>query len=196
MQRTDQKNLAKRLRYYQSSIDQDNIEKGNSYNELPKSYIIFICTFDYFGYNLCKYEFQNVCIEKNIKLDDGTNKIILNTKGKINNIKDEIKEFLEYVENSNENVVLKSKGELIKNIHKKVEYIKDDKGIEVEFMTLLERDMENREEGKAEGKLEGKEEEKVLVTGKLLERGLSLDEIADITGLSIEKIEEIKKEIE
>ena len=159
MQRTDQKNLAKRLRYYQSSIDQDN-------NELPKSYIIFICTFDYFGYDLCK----------------------------------------------NENVALKSKGELIKNIHKKVEYIKDDRGIEVEFMTLLERDMENREEGflegmekgikkgiekgKAEGKLEGKEEEKVIVTGKLLERGLSLDEISDITGLTIEKIEEIKKEIE
>ncbi len=59
-------------------------------------------------------------------------------------------------------------------------------------MTLLERDMENREEGF----LEGMENEKVLVTRKLLERGLSLDEIADITGLSIEKIEEIKKEIE
>ena len=67
-------------------------------------------------------------------------------------------------------------------------------------MTLLERDMENREEGFLEGMEKGiekgSENEKVLVTGKLLARGLSLDEISDITGLSIEKIEEIKKEIE
>ena len=71
-------------------------------------------------------------------------------------------------------------------------------------MTLLERDMENREEGflegkaagKAEGKLEGKEEEKKLITDKLIKKGMSFKEIADITGLTIEKIEEIKKEIE
>ena len=51
-------------------------------------------------------------------------------------------------------------------------------------MTLLERDMENREEGKEEGI--------ILITHKLIKKGMSFEEIADITGLSIEKIKQEK----
>jgi hypothetical protein len=40
MQRGKHKNLPKRLRYYQGSIDLDLISKGEDYRELTKSYII------------------------------------------------------------------------------------------------------------------------------------------------------------
>ena len=48
MQTTSNKNIPKRMRYYQGNIDIDCIQKGQDYRELTKSYIIFICTFDYY----------------------------------------------------------------------------------------------------------------------------------------------------
>lgn len=49
MQSTDKKNLPKRTRYYQGMIDLNIINKGEDYNKLKKSYVIFICDYDEFG---------------------------------------------------------------------------------------------------------------------------------------------------
>jgi predicted transposase/invertase (TIGR01784 family) len=65
MQRGKHRNLPKRLRYYQGSIDLDLISKGEDYRKLTKSYIIFICTFDLFDKGRHKYTFQNLCLEDN-----------------------------------------------------------------------------------------------------------------------------------
>ena len=45
MQTTTARNLPKRMRYYQGMIDLNILEKGDDYNHLKKSYVIFICTF-------------------------------------------------------------------------------------------------------------------------------------------------------
>ena len=47
MQTTTYKELPKRSRYYQGIIDLNMIEKGESYDILKESYVIFICTFDF-----------------------------------------------------------------------------------------------------------------------------------------------------
>ena len=152
MQRGKHKNLPKRLRYYQGSIDLDLISKGEDYRKLAKSYIIFICTFDLFDKGRHKYTFQNVCLEDNsIMLNDEASKIILNTKGIMKDLSEELLEFLQYVETSTDDVVKNSKGKLVSNIHKRVKEVKNDNSVEVEFMTLLERDREKIEEGKIEG---------------------------------------------
>ena len=79
MQVTNRKELAKRARYYQAMIDLNTIEKGETYNKLKESYVIFICTFDPFGKGLSKYSFQNICKEDNsLKLEDKTHKIFFN----------------------------------------------------------------------------------------------------------------------
>ncbi|RAV00997.1 hypothetical protein [Paenibacillus sp. YN15] len=50
-------------------------------------------------------------------------------------------------------------------------------------------------EGKAEGKLEGKVEGKVEVATKLLHRGImTLPEISDVTGLSLEQVSQLQEE--
>lgn len=151
MQRGKHKNLPKRLRYYQGSIDLDLISKGEDYRKLAKSYIIFICTFDLFNKGRHKYTFQSVCLEdNNVILNDEAQKIVLNTKGMMNDLSEELLEFLAYVEDSTEDTVNHSKGNLVKNIHKRVQDVKNDISVEVEFMTLLERDREKIEEGKVE----------------------------------------------
>ena len=152
MQRIDNKNLGKRMRYYQGNIDIDCIQKGQDYKELTKSYVIFICTFDYFKAGRHKYTFENVCLEdNNVKLNDDTQKIILNTKGIIDDLDEELLSFLKYVEDSSDEIAENAKGTLVKHIHKRVLDVKKDKKVEVEFMTLLERDREKIEEGREEG---------------------------------------------
>lgn len=47
MQTTKYEELPKRSRYYQDIIDLNLIEKGEAYDILNTSYIIFICTFDF-----------------------------------------------------------------------------------------------------------------------------------------------------
>ena len=62
MQRGKKKELAKRSRYYQGSIDLDLISSGGYYTELKKTYIIFICTFDPFNDKRHIYTFENRCL--------------------------------------------------------------------------------------------------------------------------------------
>ncbi|MGL5416018.1 MAG: DUF4351 domain-containing protein [Clostridium sp.] len=168
MQRGKHKNLPKRLRYYQGNIDLDLIQKGRH-----------------------RYSFESVCVEDDtIKLLDDTTKIILNTKGLMKDIDEELLEFLEYVENSNEDIVKKSSGNLVKRIHKKVVDVKKDKRMEVEFMTLLERDREKIEEGEVRG------EKQMLL--KLLNKkfpNISEQYIKKINEASKESIERISEDI-
>lgn len=46
MQCIDTKELPQRSRFYQSLIDQDLLEKGDDYEALSNTVIIFVCTFD------------------------------------------------------------------------------------------------------------------------------------------------------
>ena len=195
MQRGRHKNIPKRLRYYQGSIDLDLINKGEDYDNLTKSYIIFICTFDLFDKGRHKYTFQNVCLEDNsIILKDEAQKIVLNTKGFMKDLSEELLEFLGYVESSTDATARNAKGELVKIIHKRVQEVKNDISMEAwklitfmclwgipwgEFMTLLERDREKIEEGKLE------------VAKNLLDI-LDDETISKKTGLSIEKIKKLR----
>ena len=89
--------LPKRSRYYQDIIDLKLIEKGQAYDILKTSYVIFICTFDFFEKNKSIYEFENICVDdSDIKLNDGTHKIFLNTKGNRDGISEELQMLLDY----------------------------------------------------------------------------------------------------
>lgn len=182
MQRGEHKNIPKRIRYYQGNIDLDLIKKGEDYNKLSKSYIIFICTFDLFKAGRHKYTFETVCKEdENIKYIDDTHKIILNTKGIMKDLSDELIEFLKYVEHSDDETAEGSVGTLVKNVHDKVKKVKNDVNVEVEFMTLLERDREKIEEGI-------KLTKKVL---KLFSSGETIENIAKLCDISIDTVKEI-----
>lgn len=63
MQASDTKELPKRSRYYQSLIDLQLIDKGQTYRKLNRSFIIFICLEDIFGHGRHIYTFENLCKE-------------------------------------------------------------------------------------------------------------------------------------
>ena len=90
--------LPKRTRYYQAMIDMAETEKGQDYQDLKESYIIFICTFDPFKQGYPIYTFRNLSIEnKELELEDKTTKIFLNSKGKTETLDTDIAAFLKYV---------------------------------------------------------------------------------------------------
>lgn len=86
-----------------------------------------------------------------LTLGDETTKIFLNTKGNMHDVDPEMQEFLSYVENTTDDFASQARSPLIKEIHKKVTEVKESKEMEVEYMTLLQRDRENIELGREEG---------------------------------------------
>ena len=156
MQRGKKKELPKRARYYQGNIDLDLISKGEPYTTLRKTYVIFICTFDPFQDGRHIYTFENICLENpSLRLGDETIKLFLNTKGTLDDVNSDMQEFLTYIENTTDDFAAEAKNPLIKDIQRKVIQVKQSKEMEVEYMTLFQRDRENREEGREEGLAEG-----------------------------------------
>ena len=64
--------------------------------------------------------------------------IFLSTKGKKDDVDDEMKDFLAYIENSTDTCVQQTSSPLVKAIHKRVTEIKLDKNMELQYMTLLQ----------------------------------------------------------
>ncbi len=194
----DESHLPKRSRYYQGNMDLDLIQKGESYLGLKKSFVIFICTFDPIGVGRHIYTFQNTCQEDfNLTLNDERAIIYLNTRGKLDDVDESLKELLRYIENTTECNAEESKSSLIKMLNNKVSQVKQDKRLEVEYMTLLE--IKERELQKGikigieQGIEQGKEEEKVEIAQNLLDV-LDDETIALKTGLTIEEVRRLRNE--
>ncbi len=146
MQVADTKELPKRTRYYQSMIDLQMIDKGQSYKRLNPSYVIFICQFDLFNMGRHIYTFENICKEdKDIFLGDGAVKIFLNTDGKLDDVSRELKAFLDYVAGK------ESEDSFVRRLEEAVEAAKRNREWRHEYMTLLMRDQENIEKGIKKG---------------------------------------------
>ena len=106
------------------------IEKGQSYGILKTSYVIFICTFDFFEKNRSIYEFENICVDdSDIKLNDGTHKIFLNTKGNRDGISEELQMLLDYFDGR------EPESQLAKDIDRKVFEARNNKQWRREYMS-------------------------------------------------------------
>ena len=148
MQVTDTRELPRRMRYYQSMLDLQMIDKGESYKLLKPSYIIFICTFDLFDRGRHIYTFQNLCKEDtSISLGDDSVKIFLNAVGELDDVSPELKSFLDYVAGKH------SEDSFVKKLEDAVQMARKNREWRREYMTLLMRDQENREIGIIYGKI-------------------------------------------
>lgn len=177
MQVTDTKELPKRSRYYQSMIDLQLIDKGQSYKKLNLSYIIFICPFDIYGKGRHIYTFENVCKEDtSICLKDGTTKILLNAKGEMDDVSKELKAFLDYA------VGKRSDDVFVRKLEKAVEAAKRNREWRHEYMTLLMRDQENIDKGK------------IMMVVNALETTKSIRQTAMILQLKEEDVREIAED--
>ena len=202
MQTSDGANLPKRMRYYQGMIDLNILDKGQDYTTLKKSYVIFICTFDPFGEGRHIYTFCNTCQENTaLTLDDDAVKIILSTKGTMNDVSPEMKRILDYIDGKG------ASDKFTEELEEAVRSARQNERWRLDYMTLeyeyRQRYLEGKEEGRAEGRAEGREEgrEEGRAEGrertiqKLHERGESIASIADIVELNEEEVKRVISEL-
>ena len=190
MQLTDSKSLGQRMRYYQGLIDMDKIGKGQFYDQLGESYVIFICTFDHFKRGLHKYTFRERCLEDdNLQLGDGTTKVILNATANGDDVNSALKGFLDYVANG------RIEHPLAEELDNNVERVKLAKEWRLEYMTfemlLRERERQGKEEGIAEGEARG--EAKGEIKGKLSATLKNLKSLMQSLNLTLEQAMDILK---
>ena len=188
MQNQNEKNLAKRSRYYQAEMDVSSLKPGEDFNRLKPSCIIYICTFDPFGKGLYQYVFEEYCKEAGLPLGDETKKIFLNTKGiHKENVSQELMHFLQYVEKSTETTVQEGNDTSIKLLHQKVKELKQRRELEVNYMRFEELLQDKWRDGMKEGIAKGKEEG--IAQGKVESIFEFLQDLGEVP-------EDLKKQIE
>lgn len=171
MQATDTKELPKRSRYYQDLIDLQLIEKGETYNKLNKSYVIFICLFDLFHLGRHKYSFTYQCLEHaGLELGDETTKIFLNASGTMDDVGPELRVFLDYVAGKE----ISETTAFVCDLERLVASAKNNDDWRLEYLTIEMRDQLNYERGI--------EQNRRSVILKAYQKGYPIEEIADLAG--------------
>ena len=145
--------LGKRSRYYQSQMDMEMLQSGRDYEELPKSFVVFICDFDPFGKELYRYTFKMKCEEDvNVELEDARQIIFLSTQGKNREeVPKELVTFLEYVKADLEESQKDFHDSYVRRLQDSVQRVKANREMEERFMLLEEKLKEERAEGEKIG---------------------------------------------
>ena len=188
MQTSDNRNLPKRMRYYQGVIDLNILQKGQDYTKLKKSYVIFICTFDPFGEGRHIYTFCNTCQENTaLTLDDDAVKIILSTKGTMDDVSPEMKRILDYIDGKG------ASDEYTKQLEEAVRSARQNESWRLGYMTLEYEYRQRYEEGLKEGEETGIAKTNERSIRKLYKRGESIASIAEFVELDEEAVKRIIK---
>ena len=194
MQAIDKKDLAKRIRYYQAAIDVSLLGKNKPYESLPDTFILFFCTFDYLEKALPVYTFKTMCCENNrIELYDGVTKIIINSKAAEQEKNEKLKVFLEYMNGK------VSDDDFIQRLEQRIKEVKANEELRREYMLVntIERDARNDgwkagiAQGLAEGEARGSRHKAFETARNLCSMGLSIEKIAQATGLAVQEVEKI-----
>ena len=200
MQTTNKADLILRSRYYLSANDLDCLKKGEKYQKLPKSFIIFICTFDPFdmGYNKYISEerlFGNEHDITAVKYDAKYQKIYLNASTILSD-NDSLSNFLNYVNNSKVSDELTSKlNSEVLDLQHNVKEAKTYMFLQEKYDYYFEKGIEK---GIGQGIEKGKIEKTQEFAIKLLKETpqFSIEKISDLTSLSVDEIKELQKSLQ
>ena len=201
-------NFPLRSRMYHSQMDAKYVKAGD-YQNMKKSIVIFICLEDYFGMRLPRYTFASMCVEcSELILEDKRFTIFLNPDSDTED--SQLYFFLMFLKKKI------AKDAFTKTIEKAVATVKKDESARLDYMNLDEYlDMlvdeekakslkegieagkaQGLQEGKAqglqEGKAQGLQQSKIEIAKKMLSKGMPLDLIVEMTGLSEEEIKKLE----
>jgi predicted transposase/invertase (TIGR01784 family) len=187
-------------------IDLNLIEKGQPYDILNKSYVIFICMSDIFGKGRHIYTFENTCLQDStLSLGDETTKVFLNPYSDMDDVEEELGNFLKYLADGtvSDSFTQGLSDEVLKVKHNR-EWRREYMALHLKEQAdrqlarsagLAEGRAEGRVEGRAEGLAEGRAEGRRLVITKLLSKGYTCGAVADMLDIDEDEIKEIQAEI-
>ena len=201
--------LPKRARYYQSVMDMDMLQKGQTYDKLSPLVLVFVCAFDLFKEGRYVYTFKSRCLENlDLELANDVTTMFLNANGVAGDVTPQMVNFLEYVKTKVPNDAY------TRELEAEVARLKLDKEVRRKYMVLQAelRDTEivafeageakghaaglaeGREEGLAQGLAEGEAKKSRETAIKMLKKHKPLSEIKEFTDMSEEEIVRLAKE--
>lgn len=178
--------VTKRSRYYHSQMDMDMLLSGISYNELPDSYVIFICGYDPFMQGKYRYRIESHCEEcPDMEYQDGVHTIILNNCGKNpEEVPKELVNFLEFTKKPLEESEEKTEDAYICLLQESIRYIKNSREMGERYMTFEEMLQEEREEGRMEGRTS-------LLIQLVNDGVITLEQGAKTIGISLDEFQKL-----
>ena len=175
VQKEDEGNHERRMRYNQTAVDWTYLEKSVNYSKLPELYMIFISEFDTFKLGRNNYSLSLYIDGTDTKCDDGIHRLYFNTA-----VDDgtDLSKLLQYMANSSaENNGFGALSQAVKH-HKII-----NEGVDSMCKAVEEYANSRRLEGKLEGKIEGRLEGKLEDIKNMLKDGLPLEKALKYTGL-------------
>lgn len=180
-----------RMRYYQSIIDVEHLNRGESYRNMKESYIIFICLDDPFGDGKPVYNFVTQEEHGGRILNDRIHKVIYNASSFEKAENPAVHAFLKFLKERC------ASDELTSKIQARVETCTKFNKWESDYMLWRDQVREwqddAREAGLAEGEKRGREEKAIETARKLLKCNISVEIIAECTGLSMAEISALQE---
>ena len=133
-----------------------------------------------------------------LKLHDGATRIFLNTHGTDDEgVSEELIQLLRYFEQTTEENAAGSHSQKIENLQKRVEEIKQNEEVGIRYMNAFEEKMwerrEGREEGERIGEKRGEKRGRQEIARRMVEKNLDLVLIKEMTGLTEQELEALKK---
>lgn len=180
-----------RMRYYQSMMDIDHLNRGESFKELKESYVVFICLDDPFGDGKPVYNFATKEASGERILNDRIHKVIYNASSFEKADDRNVHAFLQFLKNRT------ATDPLTKEIQTAVDSCKNHQKWRAEYMLwkdqIREWKDEAREDGLAEGEAKGAKKKAIETARNFLKKNISAAIIAECTGLSLEEVNNLKK---
>ena len=176
--------IGRRSRFYQKTIDFEFLTTGESYKVLGDAYVFFFCPFPLWGGARRVYTFENTCREdKELTLQDGMTKVFLSSAGKpTDDIDPEVNDFLNYM-----NGIL-GDSPFIREIDEEIRKLKENgekEELYMNFLMSINDDLiEARAEVRKEGRAEGTEKTQISALKNLMKNlNLSLEKAMDALGI-------------
>ena len=185
IQRADKGAVPKRARFHSSMLDTRLLAKGDDFSELKDTYVIFITENDVLKKGLPIYRIERTVKETGELFGDGAH--IMYVNGKYDGTDDIGKLMHDFRQKNASDMNFEPLAE-------KVRYFKENEGGRGSMCKIVE-DLrkEAREEARAETQIEERNDFaiKLLKTNKH-----SVSEIAELTNLTVEEVENLKKNLD
>ena len=193
--------IEKRARYYHGQIDMEVLLSGVSYPNLPDTYVIFICDFDPLGRKKYRYTQKKICREDpQLSMDDGAHTIFLSTVGtNEDEVSPDLVRFLKYVGTPLSDSEKDFDDAFIQRVQTAVKEVKASREMGARYMTFQELLNDEREAGRKEGHAAGLKEGRIEnlknQVKKKLEKGKSVEAIAEDLEEDIPVIRELMEQL-
>lgn len=179
VQRSDSGAVAKRARYNSSLLDANLTQKGDAYDALNETYVIFITENDVLRGGLPIYHINRIIEEMGKSFGDEAHIIYVNSQIKDDTALGKLMHDFTCTNPDDMNYPV---------LAQRVRYFKEDtKGV----ATMCRAFEEVREEAAREAAEKAKRDQSIKIARKMLKTGMAYEEIADMVELSVEDIKEL-----